>query len=477
MRTVGYCGLIGVLATTLGWPAAWTLRRSGRVWAALMVVPLLLPMYLAYTGWGLVRGPGSLVGDWLARGDPVRTVIANQILAVGGLALWAWPIAALVLATGVRRIPGHLLDALALEPMGGVRRLRVLVRLLRGEVLSAVGLVALVMSGSAIPLHLAQVETYAIHLWQYMSLTAHPAQVWPAAIPLLVLSAAGAWGITRAAKHPRVEMSRGSDPGEGSRRIQGWARAWTIGVWLLSVAGPLMMFVLHLRNWSSLGAFWRSSGGAVVGSLGVGVLVGGVCAGICCGVFAVRTCRGRGSLGFGGSWLVGVPVWAGLVPGILIGAATLAFWNMPRIPGSLGSAVLPIVLAHVARFGFLGALAGWILAGQESAEERAARVLAAGDTLRGWWAVRMVPNLGAAAGVGLASMALSIHEIESTVQLAAPGSANIAQRLLDLLHYSRDEELCAACINLLALGTVVAFVAGALMARMTQEGAEREVDR
>lgn len=468
VRTVGYCGLIGVLATVLGWPAAWTLRRSGAVWIALVSVPLLLPSYLAYTGWGLLRGPGSVVGDWLARGEPARTVMANQMLAIGGLALWAWPIAALVLAMGARRIPGHLLDALALEPMSGTRRMGVLVRLMWGEVVAAAGLVALVMSGSAIPLHLAQVETYAIHLWQYMSLTTHAASVWPAALPLLAFAAAGAWGTMRAVDRPRMEMSRGSGSGEGLGGVERWARVWTIGVWMLSVAGPLAMFVLHLRNWSSLWAFWRTSGGAVMGSLSVAVVVGVLCAGICCGVFAVRTCWGRADPGARGLF-VGVPVFAGLVPGVLIGAATLAFWSMPRIPEAAASGMLPVVLAHVARFGFLGALAGWMLARQESADERAARVMSAGDTLHGWWALRMVPNLGVAAGVGLASMALSIHEIESTVQLASPGSANIAQRLLDLLHYSRDEELCAACINLLTLGTAAAFAAGLLLSRLARE--------
>lgn len=160
-------------------------------------------------------------------------------------------------------------------------------------------------------------------------------------------------------------------------------------------------------------------------------------------------------------------VFAGLVPGVLVGAAGLAFWTMPRAPDA---GDLPIMLAHVARFGFLGALMGWVLAGQESADERGARVLSAGETLRGWWSLRLVPNLGVVVGVGLASMALSIHEIESTVQLATPGRANIAQRLLDLLHYSRDEELCAACINLLFGGALLAFGAGWLIARVFRNG-------
>ena len=462
VRSVGYCTLIGILATVLGWPAAWSLRRASAGWIALVAVPLLLPSTLAYTGWGLVRGPGSVIGDWLARGSPMRSVIATEVLAVGGLALWAWPIAAFVMATGVRRVPGHLLEALRLEPAGAWTRLGVMVRLVRGEVVAAAGLVALVMAGSAIPLHLAQIDTAAIHLWKYMSLTTNAASVWPAALPLLGVALLGAWVVVRGVDGDRVG-AEGAGMG-GDIGYVGWARWWTVAVWLLSVAGPLVMFVLHLREWSSLTAFWRLSGGAVAGSLRIAGMVGLICAGLCCGVFAVRTCtagRGRAM-----RVSVGAMVFAGLVPGVLVGAATLAFWNSGRIPRWLGSGDVPIVLAHVARFGFLGGVLGWVLARQETADERAARVLAAGESLRGWWALRLVPSIGAVAGVALASAALSFHEIESTVQLATPGSANIAQRLLDLLHYARDEELCAACINLLFGGTVMAFGAGWLVARV-----------
>ena len=58
------------------------------------------------------------------------------------------------------------------------------------------------------------------------------------------------------------------------------------------------------------------------------------------------------------------------------------------------------------------------------------------------------------------------HEIEATVQLATPGSASIAQRLLDLLHYARDEDLCAGCITMLAGGTVAALAAGWLVSAL-----------
>ena len=95
-NTAIYTILIGMLATGLGLPAAWVMRRERAWWTALLVVPLLMPSYLAYAGWGLMRGPGSWLGDWLAHGSPARSLVFDKVLAVGGLAMWAWPMGAFI---------------------------------------------------------------------------------------------------------------------------------------------------------------------------------------------------------------------------------------------------------------------------------------------------------------------------------------------------------------------------------------------
>ena len=46
------------------------------------------------------------------------------------------------------------------------------------------------MIGSAVPLHLAQVETFAILIWRDLNLTTEPARVWVRAWPLLLVAIA-----------------------------------------------------------------------------------------------------------------------------------------------------------------------------------------------------------------------------------------------------------------------------------------------
>ncbi len=454
---------IGVLATALAIPAAWTLRRAPAWWVALVGMPLLMPTYLAYSGWGLMRGPGTWLGDWLAHGSPARSLVFDKGLAVFGLALWAWPLAAFVVGAGARRIAGHLLDALDLEPGARWRKWRVVGGMLAGSIGASVGLIALVMAGSAVPLHLAQVDTYAIHLWLYLNSSADRAAIWPVTVPLLVVAGVAAWIIVRAMGRERVEMrDEGTAP---DRRESGLAKSLAIAVWMLSVAAPIGLFLSNLHHISSLWGFWNGMGREVLLSVRTSAVVGAMVAMIGLAVWAIRACQRRGAGARMGPVSVGVLIASALVPGVLVGTATVAFWNGAWLPRAAGDSMWPVVLAHVARFGFVGAAAGWWLAGLETTDERGARLMLAGSGLRGWAVLCMRPQIGAMIGVGLAAMALSLHEIESTVIVQPPGPTTLAQYVLNQLHYNRNEELCAACVNIMGVGILLAGGAGWLIGR------------
>lgn len=462
---------IGMLATLLAIPAAWTLRRAPAWWVAVIGMPLLMPTYLAYAGWGLLRGPGSWLGDWLAHGSPARSLVFDKGLAVIGLALWAWPLGAFVIGAAARRIPGHLLDALDMEPGARWRKWRVVGGMLAGSIGASVGLIALVMAGSAVPLHLAQVDTYAIHLWLYLNSSSDRTAIWPVTVPLLVVAGVAAWVIVRAMGRERVEMrDEGTAP---DRRESGTAKGLAIAVWMMSVAAPIGLFSSNLQRVSSLWGFWTGMGREVLLSMRTSAVVGGIVALIGVAVWAIRACQRRGAGTRVGTLSVGLLIASALVPGVLVGTATIAFWNGAWLPRAAGDSMWPVVFAHVARFGFVGAIAGWWLGGLETADERGARLMLAGSGVRGWAALCLRPQIGAMIGVGLAAMALSLHEIESTVIVQPPGPTTLAQYVLNQLHYNRNEELCAACVNIMGVGLILAGGAGWLIGRVGACGKSR----
>ncbi|MEM7623817.1 MAG: hypothetical protein AAF235_11525, partial [Planctomycetota bacterium] len=104
LHTLMWATGIGSLATLLAIPVAVATRGLTARWSPLVALPLLMPMPLVYAGLNLFRAPGTAAGDWLAMGPSWRAVAAGRIVAVLGLALWSTPIAAGILAGGVRSI-------------------------------------------------------------------------------------------------------------------------------------------------------------------------------------------------------------------------------------------------------------------------------------------------------------------------------------------------------------------------------------
>jgi ABC-type spermidine/putrescine transport system permease subunit II len=168
----------------------------------------------------------------------------------------------------------------------------------------------------------------------------------------------------------------------------------------------------------------------------------------------------------------------GLVPGVLVGTAMRRGADM-LIP-SMGASSWLVVMGHLARFAFVGALLALWLARRETREERGLRLIDGADTPRGFAHACLARQWGVVVGAGLATAILSIHEIEATVIIWPPGMRNLAQEMLDALHFQRDERMGAAAVNLLVLGTGVAYLAGWLMLRSvrgreSEPGPERNI--
>ncbi len=101
----------------------------------------------------------------------------------------------MVIGAGMRAVDAQVGESFPLKrvgPFGGPRTLgRALVR---PSMLRSILVIGLVMLGSAVPLHVARVETYAI--WVWMTLDEHPGEPWRAwvvAWPLVAVATAAGW--------------------------------------------------------------------------------------------------------------------------------------------------------------------------------------------------------------------------------------------------------------------------------------------
>ncbi len=458
--TLCVAAVIAALSTLIAAAAAWSLRAARPAWTALAIAPLLMPVYLAYSGWSAFRGPGTLLGDWIAAGPPARSLAAASLTAILGLSLWAWPLALITIAPAVRVVPADVLAALALDAPAPIGRGLARLRLVRRAVLAGFSTVFLIMLGSAVPLHLAQVPTLAVHLWTYLSLTPTPGPAYLAAAPLLLLAAIAGILLARnlrAGARPSDEASAPAVEAAAPR----WPRLVMLA-WLASVAAPILAQLIVRQDVDLLFEFWRTLAGAAVESLQTAAWVGLASAALC-----ITTARAVGLPGWPrrlARVAVAVTVFLALLPGILVGHAVLAATLRPWTPDWFDRSTAPVVMAHIARFGVLGVLAGWWLARLEPAALLDTRRLD-DPGLRAWLLTVLARWWGVPVCAALAAGALSLHEIESAVLLTPPGLGSLSQRTLELLHYARDRQLASALVNMGLVGVLASLLTGLLAAR------------
>ncbi len=447
---------IAAIATLLALPTAWAMRRLPSWWLALVIAPLLLPNYTIYAALSGARGAGTPMGDAIINGPPGAFATANLVQAVLSLALWAWPIAALVLVPAARGIDQDLVDAARGAGIGAIRRGLLLARLMRNALVFAVLVIALLMLGSAVPLHVAQVETWAIELWRGLFETGgrSPA-VWVAALPLVALLAAGGCGIAWAASRARPEVAIGA-----GRPVTApvWVCILALSVWALTFLGPLVLLVLQLRSLGSLPHHWHDVAPPLVASGRVSLVTGGIAMVLALGAASAVGAIARRALALVAVALVGVA----LVPGVFVGHAFVAagdtealLW-LNRTPSGL-------VGSHVIRLGAVAVALGWWCSRREPGELVDWRRLVAGERAWAWMTSWGRGQVGVLLGAGLAVAILSLHEIEASAIAAPAGPRLLPQYMLDLLHYLRDEELKVATILLVAGGGTLAIITSLLL--------------
>ncbi|CAN0049918.1 unnamed protein product, partial [Chrysoparadoxa australica] len=324
---------IGVFATVLGVPMARVLMGSRfRGLRAFVLVPFCLPSYAMYGAMNLARAPDTVVGGWLveyATSQPSRrwvSVWAGYAIGIVGLSLWGSVISSVVVASSATVRGGHS-DMMDLEPAGVWTRARVWVGLHRGALIKGGGVVSLVMLGSAVPLHLAQVETWSIAVWRALSERGADSwgAVWVLGLPMVLVGIVGGWWVTRVVV--RGATSRGmvgmGIEAEGESSSVGRVGLVVAGVvWGAAVLVPMWVLGVSIDDWRSLGLFWSERWGAISHSLYILTVVGGISA-----WFAMGVAYGLGHPSKYVRWVGVACVFASvvgvLVPGVLVGAAVV----------------------------------------------------------------------------------------------------------------------------------------------------------
>jgi ABC-type Fe3+ transport system permease subunit len=463
-RSAAWAAGVGLLSTLVAIPAAWHAR--GRPMAALaFMAPLALPSYFAYGALNLLRAPGSPLGDWLAglvdQGFPDAPMLAGRVIAALSLTLWTWPLAMLAMLPAARGVSDDLLDHLAIDAPRGPARAFARLSLLGAAPCFAIALVGLVVLGSPVPLHVAQVPTAAMAVWIGLVQDPTNPRHWLAGWPLLVpVAIAGAWLAIRL--RPRADAGEAPSMPRARRDTTIAAASWTI--WAASIVAPMALLIWHLHEWASIPRFLRLHRDALAGSLTIAAITGLASGTIACLCWWIAPRAWRSDRWSRRAVAVAVAAWccATLAPGVMLGAGFAHLARLEPFDRFADSIVVPVA-AHVVRYASPCIVAVMLLLRAESRAASESVQLDGAETFRGFVAARLRAGAGPLVACMLLTASLSLHDIDTSILVQPPGDTMLAQHLLGYLHFWRTEELSAGSLILMAASLAAAGSAAMLM--------------
>ncbi len=473
-RSIGVAGLIALIGVCMGIPAARIIAirppaggRLLRLMPAVLIAPIWLPAALVYAAGNLLRAPDTMIGraivSYSTSSPDLRwvTIWVGYLIAIGGLAIWSAPIAGVIIASGLGHRSNLYAEMIALEPVGVFRRAILWGRLHMRVLVRAWGIIAVIMLGSAVPMHLAQLETWSIVIWRQLaeSPIEQWGRVWLSAWPMVLIAGGGAWVLTSALV-ARQETQHDQDPSYSIERLPKLVLFGAIIVWALGALVPMGAMLVTLDDWDAIVHFWRIEAHAMrdSGSLALGTALVTM---LIAALMAMTLGNPSRPIRQLGAWtLMGLCI-LGFIPGVLVGAAVVRA-PIPWMTTGWGGALL----ASCIRSAFLGAIIGALCASAESIERKSIRWQMSGGSTIGW-ARAVLPTITMPLlGAGLIAGLFSMYEIEASVMVRPPGMDNLPQQLLADLHYARLEQLSAAGINLLGIGLVGSIIASVLLIRV-----------
>ena len=467
--------LIGLLAAAAALPFAWWLSRGGPRRLSGLIAPIcvmmMMPPYLAFAGWSLLRAPGSWLGDHLAVSPAWFNLGFSQALAILGLALWSSPLAVIMLTPACRGVEHQRIEALRLDGAGIVRTTSLVLWWLRPALALATGAVALLMVGSAVPLHLAQFRTLSVELWS--SLMLRPTwftvlEVWPVILMAIAAGLVVARFALRAAPDD-VQTTIAPPSASPATRLSG---VLGLCLWLAGTVVPLLLFARITPAWPLVLASVQRTLPAFSNSLLTAAIL--MASTLALGCLISAGAHAGGSLRRAAALALGFLVVTSVLPGVLIGMILrLLASDLGRAFGIQPNDDALLILAHGLRFGIIPAAAAWWLWASQPQSLKDAYTLDTSNirgtlgsskaALTAWTITHARTELPTLTFAALACATLSLHEIEASVMLQPPGSGTLSQRVLDLLHYNRDTDLASIATVLIGSSLALALLAALIV--------------
>ena len=178
LKSFGLAFLIAGISVILGYIPGKLLgtSRRGKFLIFVLMMPLVLPPYVLQYCWRILYSPTTFLGNYIAAREHLAKTI-ELFVSSGVLILWFWPLAALLMSQGWRRIDKNMLQSASMET-GGFGSFRyIILPLMAGPVLLAFGVCFILCLCEFTTFHLASIRTIGTELAVLYQLTGSEAVV------------------------------------------------------------------------------------------------------------------------------------------------------------------------------------------------------------------------------------------------------------------------------------------------------------
>ncbi|MBI9016642.1 MAG: SMP-30/gluconolactonase/LRE family protein [Phycisphaerae bacterium] len=441
----GLSFLIALVAVVLGYiPAKLFGNVNKPILLLLFILPLIMPRYVLYYAWSLLL---SMDGMNVAANNIATSRLLQKLISTGALITWYWPLAALLISQGWRNIDKQLLDNARCEASKWKIFTKLELPMLRPSILMAFGVCFVMSMAEFTTFHLAGVETIGTRFAIMYDLSGDENLVIRAAWPLILMAfiAAGIVSVNIRS------WNRGHLPSGNINKKMGW-KYWFFFL-LLEVFSVIVPVIILIANINSLSEFRR-----FIALQGDGLLWSFCIASV--GAFIACFIAG------GALWLnkaVKSNVFGTILSGsvfavMFLPASITAVCLLKTMPALIrhGWAIVSMGLAM--RYAGIGLVIFTLTNISANKELGQIAALDGASKINVWRYIHLPRIWPMLLGAFCLIIIFGITEIASTMILLPAGLPNYAQRLLNQMHYARDQQVIASCLLLIGVFTIGAVV-------------------
>ena len=466
-RTIGYNVIVAMLSTLMALPAALLIGR-GRGWLAramvfILPLPLLLPSITYAYGWSQALRLLNIFPQPASIGDVSRCIWT--------LATWLWAIPAVVIGLAWRQLDTNLQQQAQLD---GVYW-RITARQLIGPTLAAGCIVSLLaMQEFAVyeptGISVMATEMRAVFDTGMMNLTPdqmvavtsgmdgngdyphwdqphRAAAAITTAMPLLIVIALFAGVAAHSIR--RTSASGNLDPGIWPASLDAglWARFGTGIMLLISLILPATCMLVSLKRQTDVHRIWETYSPQVIGSLLNATVSGTI--GFAIGLVACARRAGRALV---------ISLITFLIGGQLLAIAEIRLYNRPYLSWIYNASPV-VVMAYLARFGWIALVAGQQTWSRTWRELRDMAALDGADSLATARHIIWPLALPMALAAGVLIAVLSLTEVPATVLLAPQKPPVLIPYLMTWVHTLRSDDMLEASLLLMLTASLLGALA------------------